>query len=365
MTLSEYFVKISYITNHKNIFRRHLSMKTLQKNLMLFLILALTACVAMSCGQQAAVETPAGPTASLGDIVPAGAALAKITGDIKFDTAGSPCYFEGNLFFTNNMFDPRENSQTHVLHGMSHHTVIREYNGVTTAIHQTGSGTFYCCEMVGHRVIEMDKDGNILRTVAGEYNGVRLDGPNDMVIDKMGGIYFTDSRFSPGEELMQDTPAVYYVKPDGSIMRIIDDIDFPNGIDLSPDGKILYVANTRGPNKGKYVIAYDVNADATVSNRRNFGELILSTENEANANGTSGADGTAVDSAGNVYVATTQGIGIQVLNSAGTHLGSITCEVATNNLYFGGEDMKTLFVAAKDGIYSIELSVPGLKIPLQ
>ncbi|MFC1539285.1 SMP-30/gluconolactonase/LRE family protein [Candidatus Latescibacterota bacterium] len=344
-------------------------MKTLQKNIMLCLVLSLGVFVAMSCGQQAGeqavVETAQGPTASLADIVPAGATLTKVTGDIEFDTAGSPCYFEGDLYFTNNMFEPRENSQTHVLHSMSHHMVLRDYNGVTTAIHQTGKGTFYCCEMVGHKVIEMGTDGTVLRTVAGEYNGVRLDGPNDMVIDKSGGIYFTDSRFSPGEELMQDTPAVYYVKPDGSIMRIIDDIEFPNGIDLSPDGKILYVANTRGPNKGRFVIAYDVLDDGTVTNRRNFAELLLSAENEANEGGTSGADGSAVDSAGNVYVATTQGIGIQVINSAGVHLGSIPCDVATNNLYFGGEDMKTLFVSAVDGIYSIELSIPGLKIPLE
>ncbi|MFC1560920.1 SMP-30/gluconolactonase/LRE family protein [Candidatus Latescibacterota bacterium] len=341
----------------------------MRKCTMLYVILTLSIFVAISCEQKA--EQPAEilpvqkPTASLGEIVPSGAKLTKVTEGIAFDTAGSPCYADGNLYFTNNIFDPSENSKTMVLHGMSHHMIIREDNGVTSSIHRSGKGTFYCCEMIGHRISEIDSQGNVLRTVAGEYNGKRLDGPNDMVIDSKGGIYFTDSRFSPGEELMQDTPAVYYVKPDGSIIRIIDDIEFPNGIDLSPDGKTLYIANTRGAEKGRYVLACDVLEDGTVANRRNFGELQLTAENEANEGGTSGADGTAVDSAGNVYVATLQGLGIQVFNSEGNHLGNIPCDAVTNNCYFGGEDMKTLFVAAKDGIYSITLNIPGFKIPLE
>ena len=140
--------------------------------------------IAVSCGQQdgeqTAVVTTAGPTASLSDIVPAGAVLTKLTGDIPFDTSGSPCWYNGDLYFTNNNFDVPENNKTQVLHGMSHHMILREMNGVTTSIHQTGKGTFYCCEMVGHRVIEMDTNGNVVRTVAGEYNGKRLDGPNDL-----------------------------------------------------------------------------------------------------------------------------------------------------------------------------------------
>ncbi len=298
-------------------------------------------------------------------IVLFGAKLEKVTGDIEFDTAGSPCYDNGVLYFTNNNFDPAVNSRTYKMDASGNVTVIREANGVTTSIHRTGRGTFYCCEMIGHRISEIDSDGNVLRTVAGEYDGKRLDGPNDMVIDSKGGIYFTDSRFSPGEELVQDTPAVYYVKPDGSIIRIIDDIEFPNGIDLSPDGKILYVANTRGAMNGKYVLAYDVNNDGNVSNRRNFCELKLIPDEMGKEDGSSGADGTAVDSAGNLYVATTKGIGIQVFDKEGEYLCVIPCEVVTNNCYFGGQDMKTLYVSAKDGIYKIDLKVPGLKSPLK
>lgn len=300
----------------------------------------------------------------LDSILPPGAKMEKVTVGLEFDTAGSPCYADGELYFTNNIFDPPENSRTMKMDKSGKYHVLREDNGVTTSIHKSGKGTFYCCEMLGHRVIEMDKDGNVLRIIAGEYKGKRIDGPNDMVIDRKGGIYFTDSQFIAGRQKMQETPAVYYVKPDGSIIRVIDDITFPNGLDLSPDEKTLYVVNTRGEKtKGRYVYAYDVMEDGTVSNGRTFAELQLTDEDEAMPDGSSGADGTAVDSAGNLYVATTKGLGIQVFNSSGVHLGNIECQSITNNLYFGGEDMKTLYISARDGIYRIQVKIPGLKIP--
>ncbi len=297
----------------------------------------------------------------LDSILPTGAKMEKVTAGIEFDTAGSPCYADGELYFTNNIFDPAENSRTMKMDKSGKFNILREDNGVTTAIHKSGKGTFYCCEMLGHRIIEMDGDGAVLRVVAGEYNGKRIDGPNDMVIDRKGGIYFTDSQYIAGGQKMQETPAVYYIKPDGSIIRIIDDITFPNGLELSPDGEILYVVNTSGgETKGRYVYAYDVMDDGNISNNRIFTELQMTDANEAKPDGVSGADGTAVDSAGNLYVATTQGLGIQVFNSGGEHLGNIECPVPTNNMYFGGEDMKTLYVSALDGIYMIRTNIPGL-----
>ena len=328
--------------------------------------------ITLSCGQgdqQPAVSsTPSmvpAVTASIDEIVPAGATLKKITGDIEFDTGGSPCWMGGELYFTNNIFDPRENAKTFRMSAGCEGMVIRQPNGVTTSLHNSGNGTLYCCEMIGHRVTEIDKDGNVIRTVAGEFGGKRLDGPNDMVLDAKGGIYFTDSRFSPGEELVQDTPAVYYVKPDGSLIRVIDDLSFPNGVELSPGGDVLYVMNTRGEDNGEAVYAFDVNADGTVSNKRVFCKVKLTEENAAKEDGTSGADGCGVDSAGNLFVCTTQGIGIQIFNAEGTPLGVINTDKAINNMCFGGPDLKTLYASVKDGIYSIELNIPGLPDPLQ
>jgi gluconolactonase len=89
--------------------------------------------------------------------------------------------------------------------------------------------------------------------------------------------------------------------------------------------------------------------------------LELSKENIAKKSEMSGADGVAVDSAGNVYVATTQGLGVQVFDKSGKHLGNIPCPAPTNNCAFGGPDMKTLYVSAKDGIYWITAKNAGFR----
>jgi len=317
------------------------------------------AAAVLSCGQEAdiQVDIPQKKAPSIEDIVPAGAKLTKVTGEFEFDTAGSPCWADGVLYFTNNNFDPAERSKTVKMTAAGEFQVLRENNGVTTTIQKSGRGTFYACEMLGHRVVEMDGDGNIIRVVCDEYEGKRIDGPNDIVVDSRGGLYFTDSQFIGDQQKMQDTPAVYYVKPDGTTIRVIDDVPFPNGVYLSPDEKTLYVANTHG----RYLLAYDVAADGTVSNGRNFAELQITEANEET--GFSGADGMAVDSAGNIYVVTTQGLGIQVIAPDGTHIGNIPCDVATNNCNFGGADLKTLYVSAKDGIYRIPVKIAGLDLP--
>ncbi|MFC1574432.1 SMP-30/gluconolactonase/LRE family protein, partial [Candidatus Latescibacterota bacterium] len=298
-------------------------------------------------------------TLSFNDIIAPSAQLEKITIGYDFDTAGSPLYVDGEIYFTNNNFDPADRSATIKMDKEGNYTALRQDNGVTTTLQHSGKGTLYCCEMLGHRVIEMGLDGSVIRVVAGEYNGKRIDGPNDIYVDRKGGIYFTDSQFIGGQEKMQETPAVYYVKPDGSLIRVIDDVEFPNGVWLSPDEKTLYLCNTRG----NYLRAYDVNPDGTVSNGRDFTELKLNPEIIGEDSVESGADGMVVDSAGNIFVATTKGHGIQVFDKTGKHLGNILCEAVTNNVYFGGEDLKTLYVSAKDGIYSIPVKIPGVKMP--
>ncbi|MDP2982563.1 MAG: SMP-30/gluconolactonase/LRE family protein [Candidatus Latescibacter sp.] len=291
-------------------------------------------------------------------VIPSGAQLEKVTDDMAFDTAGSPCYVNGVLFFTNNNFDDLRKSRVYSMTSIGKIIdiiTIRENDGMTATLKLNKAGNLYACEMMGHRVIEMDTFGRVLRVVADKYKGKRIDGPNDMVIDRSSGFYFTDSQFIGKETKMQDKPAVYYVKPDGAVRRVVSDVIFPNGIALSPDRKTLYLANTLG----KYLLAYNVEADGSLSNARNFAELELSKENIAKKSEMSGADGVAVDSAGNVFVATTQGLGVQVFDKTGKRLGTIPCPAATNNCTFGGKDLKTLYVSAKDGIYKIPVKTGG------
>jgi gluconolactonase len=103
-------------------------------------------------------------------------------------------------------------------------------------------------------------------TVLAENFGGR---PNDLVVDRQGGVYFTvpNPDIQPGAPRPPEfAPAVYYIQPGGKEKKIAEGITFPNGIQLSPDEKTLYVSDTRG----EYLFALDVQPDGTVTNRRNF-----------------------------------------------------------------------------------------------
>jgi len=124
---------------------------------------------------------------------------------------------------------------------------------------------------------------------------------------------------------------------------------------LSPDEKTLYVANTLGD----AVIAFDVQADGTVRNRRDFAKLAGVTRSEAAVR--SGADGLAVDEAGRLYVATQ--VGVQVFSAQGQALGTIPIGVTggPQNLAFAGPDKKTLYVVGRGAMWKIAMQAQGYK----
>lgn len=285
------------------------------------------------------------------EVLASDVSLTKITEGYKFDTAGSPLYMNGSLYFTNNNFEEPELSRTMRLAENGSVDTLAMDNGVTTTLQASRNGTIYACQMLGHQVVELNNDGEVIKVIASDYNGKRIDGPNDIVVDQKGGLYFSDSQYLAGGEKMQENPAVYYVNQAGEIKRVIDDIPFPNGMALSPNGSILYVANT----SGQYLLAYDVQNDGELQNRRKFAELEMPEHSSE-----SGADGMAIDIEGNIYVATTKGIGVQVFNSQGKYLGSINTPTPSNNVSFGGPDNQTMYITAKDGIYSIPVKIQGL-----
>jgi gluconolactonase len=230
------------------------------------------------------------------------------------------------------------------------------------------NGNLAACDMFGHRVVEMTTKGRIVRTLAGAFEGKSLDGPNDIVTDAKGGIYFTDPQFTPDAKKNQPGRAVYYIKPDGKLVRIIPPNDFamPNGIFLSPDGKTLYINNTYDTesfwnvdsDKDNWVWAYDVNEDGTVKNPRKFAKLVLTPEVTERKGRSSGADGMTIDENGGIYVATY--MGVQVFNPKGEFLGIVNTPTYPVSCCFGGDDMKTLFMVSYDKIYRIKTNVRGL-----
>ena len=138
------------------------------------------------------------------------------------------------------------------------------------------------------------------KVLAENFEGTPFQRPNDLVLDKSGGIFFTDSGTRPSKENPNPPashPGVFYITPAGQLKRLANDIERPNGIQLSKDEKTLYVANTQG----EHILAYDIGADGAISNKRNFAKL--DGWKEEDKVWSSGADGLAIDDNDRLYVA--------------------------------------------------------------
>jgi gluconolactonase len=189
--------------------------------------------------------------------------------------------------------------------------------------------------------------------LADTFEGKPFGRPNDLVVDKRGGVYFTEPgpNAAPGAAPPPLTPAVYYIPPGGRAMRIAEGIERPNGIMLSRDEKTLYVNNT----SGEYLLAFDIRPDGTVANRRNFAKY--QTVNKTDSGVTSGADGLAIDSEGRLYVATAGGV--EVFNAEGGFLGTIPVSRAPQNLAFAGPNKKTLYIVGRGAAYKVQMLSQG------
>lgn len=176
-------------------------------------------------------------------------------------------------------------------------------------------------------------------------DGKPLDRPNDLVLDKKGGIYFTDP----------EPHAVYYVTHAGRTIKVADGIERPNGILLSPDERVLYVNDT----EGEYLLAFDVQPDGTLRNRRNFFKYVGVTREAGRI--VSGADGMAIDSEGRLY--TTVNGGVDVLSPQGQLLGTIPVGTpggrGPQNLAFSGPDKKTLYILGRGAAFKVQMLTQG------
>jgi len=289
-----------------------------------------------------------------------------------------PSWINGKLYFSSMYFnkdwggDPKR-STTVEMDPDGTYRYISKGKMQTNGTMPLGNGNLAVCDMFGHRVIEMTTKGKVVSVIANRYKGKLLDGPNDLVIDARGGIYFTDPQFTPDEKKNQPGRCVYYCRKNGEVIRVIEPDDFamPNGVILSPDGKTLYVNNTYDDetwwnvdsDKDNFIWAYDVNDDGTLSNGRKFGELYLTPEVLDRKAKTTSADGMTIDVRGNLYVATI--IGIQILSPAGEFIGIINFPIVPVSCCFGGDDMQTIYATCYDKIYSIRTKVKGVEFPLK
>ena len=192
--------------------------------------------------------------------------------------------------------------------------------------------------------------------------------PNDLIVARNGGVYFTDPGLTAqqadalikrlGAPLAPRLPAaVYYIPPGGRTVRIEDRMIRPNGIQLSRDEKTLYLSDSNGAE----IIAWEIQPDGLVRNRRAFGTLTgLSTRDNGLGGVKTFADGMTIDNDGRLYVAT--GGGVEVLSPEGRNLGTIPvrCPPADcQNLAFSGPGKQTLYVAGAGSLYRVAMVARG------
>ncbi len=221
-------------------------------------------------------------------------------------------------------------------------------------------GRLITCEHGGRRVTRTEYDGSIT-VIMDNWQGNRLNSPNDVVVKSDGSIWFTDPLFGilgnyEGHKAESETPAAVY-RVDGETLRgeiVVDGILGPNGLAFSPDEKTFYLVQSRAT-PTRNILAYDVGADGkTLSNQRVF--------IDAGPGGT--PDGFRVDIDGNLWcgwgMGTAELDGVMVFAPDGAPIGRIALPERCANVCFGGPKRNRLFMAASQSLYAVYVNTQGV-----
>jgi gluconolactonase len=212
-------------------------------------------------------------------------------------------------------------------------------------------GTVLLCQHTNRRIARIAKDMTQTPFLE-KFEGKRLNSPNDLVYRSDGALFFTDPPYGlvkqdedPAKELKFNAVFSYI---NGKLQPIIKDLDRPNGIAISPDDKVLYVANS---GKKRIWMRYDLAANGTVSN----GKVLADVSAEADPGV---PDGFKVDSKGNIWASGPAGL--WVFSPEGKHLGTLKTPETPANCGWG-DDGKSLYITAVTSVYRIKLAVAGEK----
>lgn len=177
-----------------------------------------------------------------------------------------------------------------------------------------------------------------VKVLAEQFNSLPFNEPNDLWVATDGGIYFTDPAFT--QDQTQDGEHVYYYSSqEQSWIRVADDLQRPNGIVGTADGKTLYITDYGA---GK-TYRYRINSDGSLADKSLFADV--------------GGDGMTIDRQGNLYISEQR---VLVYNVDGDLIQTIATPEAPTNLTFGGSDAKTLFITTKTALYSLAMKVSGV-----
>ena len=268
-----------------------------------------------------------------------GAVLVQVSKQFTF-TEGPAVDKKGNIYFTD---QPNDKIWKYDTEGQL--SLFMEKTGRSNGLYLDKKGRILSCADEKNELwaISPDKQVSVLLT---NFQGKKLNGPNDLWITPKGGIYFTDPYYQRDYWTRKkpeiEGQKVYYLAKGAKEAIVVDaDLTQPNGIVGTPDGKHLFVADIRANKTYKY----QINKDGSLTNR----QLFVS----------QGSDGITLDSEGNLYIT---GRGVTVYDKAGTKLGNIPVPSRwTANLCFGGKDRKTLFITATESVYTLQMQVKGVE----
>lgn len=214
---------------------------------------------------------------------------------------------------------------------------FRQPSGNSNGLVFDSEGRLVACEHSNRRISRTESGGKV-STLAGTYDGKRLNSPNDLAIKSDGSIYFTDPPYGiSSSEKELPFNGVFRVDPGGQLSLLVEDFDRPNGLGFSPDETKLYIADTtRG-----HIRVFDVQSDGSLNDGAVFVQV-------------PGPDGMKVDSKGNLYVASSNGVA--VFAGEGELIGTIGFPEQPANCCFGDKDRKTLYVTARTSLYRVRVS---------
>ena len=251
--------------------------------------------------------------------------------------------FSGVLLFSDMTFTtPVDPSQILKLTPPSTEAAFLQDSGTNGMAIDSG-GTVFACSHKVQGIVKLDFDSVSFTTIVDNYDGKKFNSPNDLVLRSDGTIYFTDPDFQLGSRPSgTGKKGVYRVSPNRTVSLIDGTFAEPNGIALSPDEAVLYVADYNA----NVVRAFAVAPDGSTGGRKDFAAV-------------TSPDGFAIDCLGNLYVASGSPGLIQVFAPTGTKLGSIKVAASLSNLAFGGADGQTLYITAGKALYGLPMNLPG------
>lgn len=309
-------------------------------------------------------------------IIPSDSELEEIFSDAHF-TEGPTVAPDGKVYFSDITFTHEADMQAgHIMRyepTTDETSVFRSPSGMSNGMKFDAKGRLVIAEGAdfgGRRITRTDMNTGKSDIIAGLFEDKPFNSPNDLTIDELGRIYFTDPRYVGNEPVEQPVMGVYRIDPDGSVHLVVADSGKPNGIAVSPDQKTLYIgSNDSGSFRNiqeelpTYIgrmalLAYDLSPDGTATYR----ETLVDYAPEH------GPDGFEVDVEGNLYVAVRDKtrFGICVYDPKGQELAYIkTPELPTNVAFGRGESSKILYITAGGSLFRIRVAKDGYHLPQQ